>query len=158
MTEQIIIYVALFSIYYHIGGLSTTNIIRLTRGNELSVISSKCACDNCGWKIPALLQLPIISYIACNGRCKNCETKIPLYPFILECAVMTGMFTISILFDLKPLGIALSFMYYEIIRIITIGICGKRETDFIKNYCIAVLLMIPFFLFSLFVSLIHYII
>lgn len=155
MIEQIIIYVALFFIYFHIGGLATTNIIRLTKGNSAPVLASNCVCDNCGSKIPAFLQLPVVSFIVCKGKCKNCGIKIPLYPLILELVTMLGMFLISVTFSLSILGITASFLYYEALRIIIICIKGKRESAFTKNYFVAVLSMIPFYLLTLFVSLIY---
>lgn len=154
MTENIIIYIALFLIYFHIGGLATTNIIRLTKGNTIHILSSKCECDNCGYKISPILQLPVISYILCKGKCKNCSSKIPVFPLVLEVSVMLGMFIISLFFKLSATGVFLSFLYYEIIRIITIFVLKKRENAFIKNYIIAVLSMIPFLLLTLIVSLI----
>ena len=158
MTEKIIIYVALFFIYFHIGGLATTNIIRLTKGNTLPVLSANCTCDNCGYKIPAFLQLPIVSFIICKGKCKNCGIQIPVFSLVLEFAVMLGMFLISFIFKISYLGIILSFVYYEGIRIITIIINGKREKEFLKSYLIAVVSMVPFFALTMFVSLIYSII
>lgn len=155
MIEHLIIYIALFLIYFHIGGLATTNIIRLTKGNSSPVLASKCICDNCGSKIPPLLQLPVISFIICKGKCKNCKIKIPLYPLILELATMLGMFLISIAFKLSVLGITISFVYYEILRLLVVCIKGKRDSHFAKNYIIAILSMIPFYLLTLFVSLIY---
>lgn len=155
MIEHIIIYIALFFIYFHIGGLATTNIIRLTKGNSSPILASKCVCDNCGSKIPPLLQLPVISYIACKGKCKNCGIKIPIYPLVLEVATMIGMFFVSVLFNLSIIGITVSFLYYELLRILVICIKGKRESNFPKNYLVAVLSMIPFYTLTLFVSLIY---
>ena len=155
MIEHLIIYIALFLIYFHIGGLATTNIIRLTKGNSSPVLASKCICDNCGSKIPPLLQLPVISFIICKGKCKNCKIKIPLYPLILELATMLGMFLISIAFKLSILGITISFIYYEILRLLVVCIKGKRDSYFAKNYIIAILSIIPFYLLTLFVSLIY---
>lgn len=155
MIESIIIYIALFLIYFHIGGLATTNIIRLTKGNSSPVLASKCVCDNCGSKIPALLQLPVVSFIICKGKCKNCGIKIPIYPLILELVTMIGMFLVSVAFKLSILGVTASFLYYEVLRIILICLKGKRGSDFTKNYIVAVLSMIPFYLLTLFVSLIY---
>jgi len=155
MIEHIIIYISLFLIYFHIGGLATTNIIRLTQGNSSPVLASKCVCDSCGSKIPALLQLPVVSFIICKGKCKNCGIKIPIYPLILELVTMIGMFLISVAFKLSILGVTASFLYYEVLRIILICLKGKRGSDFTKNYIVAVLSMIPFYLLTLFVSLIY---
>lgn len=155
MSEKALIILALFFIYYNIGGLATTNILRLARGNNLSILSSKCICDNCGSKIPPLLQLPIISFLVCKGRCKNCGCKIPIYPLLIEIIIFVGMSFISFIFSFSLLGVVLSFIYYELIRIVVICIRGKREESFLKQYFIAVFSMIPFLIPCLFVSILY---
>lgn len=155
MTSKFIVEFSMFLIYYHIGGLSTTNILRLTSGISLPVYSSKCICDSCGEKIPAILQLPVISYLICRGKCRVCSGRIPVFPLFLELTVIIVMFSITLLMDFSFLGVLMSFLSYEIIRIIVVHIKKKRESDFKRQYLISVILMIPFFLCSLFVSLIH---
>ncbi len=155
MANKHIVIIALFLCYYHISGLATTNILRLTAGNSLPILSSQCRCDNCGKKIPPLLQLPIISFIICKGRCKNCKTKIPIYPLILEIVILSGMCTITSLFKFSLSGITLSFIFYELIRIIVILLRGKRTSQFLKQYFIAFLSMIPFYALLLFIALIY---
>lgn len=153
--KELIIIIALCLIYFNIGGLATTNIIRLTAGNNMSVNHSKCICDNCGANIPPVLQLPIVSYMVCRGKCKSCGCKIPIYPLLLEISIFLGMSIISLIFSLSIIGVSLSFLYYEIVRIIIIVIKGKRKTRFINQYIVAVVSMIPFYLCALFVSLIY---
>lgn len=153
--DHVILIISLIIMYYHIGGLSTTNILRLTKGNSLTINSTKCICDTCGKNIPPYLQLPIISFIVCGGKSKCCGTKIPIYPLLMEIAVTVGMSFISIMFQLAPIGIVASFAFYEIVRIITVLIKGKRESRFIQQYIIAIFSMIPFFLSTLFVSLLY---
>lgn len=153
--KHTLIITALFFIYYNIGGLATTNIIRLTKGNSLSIHSSKCICDNCDATISPLLQLPIISYLICRGKCKNCGAKIPTFPLILEIIIFLGMSIVSSLMKYTYIGISISFVFYEIIRIATILVIGKRETQFAKQYLIAVISMIPFYLSALFVALLY---
>lgn len=155
MTHHLIFIFAFFLIYYNIGGLATTNILRLTKGNHLTIHSSKCICDNCGSMIPPLLQLPIISFLVCKGKCRNCGSSIPLYPLLLEITIFIGMSVISLVFSFSLLGIVLSFLYYELIRIIVVIIRGKREIDFKKQYLIAVFSMIPFLIPCLFVSALY---
>ena len=43
MTTKRIVAVGLFYMYYHIGGLATTNILRLTAGNRLPFLPD-CHC------------------------------------------------------------------------------------------------------------------
>ncbi len=152
--ERIII-AAFFLLYYNISGLATTNILRLTSGNELPVLSSKCVCGYCGAPITPFFQLPILSFLVCGGKCKSCKGRIPVGALLLEIAVLTGMFLITALLQYSLTGVVLSFLFYEAIRIIMIAIYGRRSRNFAKQYCIAVLAMIPYFLVSLFAALIY---
>lgn len=153
--EHLILIIGLFTIYFHIGGLATTNILRLTRGNKADVNCPHCVCDNCGYKIPPLLQFPIISYIITKGKCKNCGMKIPTYPLVLEIVVIVGMFLLTVLFGFRPVGVLISFMYYELIRIVVINKCGRREEDYTKQYRKAMISMLPFVLCALFVVFLY---
>jgi len=43
----------------------------------------RSACPNCGHKISALENIPVISYIALKGKCSDCKTPISMrYPLI----------------------------------------------------------------------------
>ena len=53
---------------------------------------------------------------------------------ILELTVMIGMFLIFFAFNLSVLGVTISFVYFEIIRILTISLKGKIDSRFAKNY------------------------
>lgn len=153
--NQGIILVAIFVIYFHIGGLATTNILRLTAGNSRTINSAECKCDCCGYRIPPMLQLPIVSYIICKGKCKNCGNPIPLYPLLLECVVIIGMFLITLFFGVSPIGVTASFGFYELVRIVTVLLQGKRSNGFVKQYIVAVFSMIPFLLCSLFIAVLY---
>ncbi len=155
MANYIIIIAAFFLIYFHISGLATTNIIRLTAGSTTPILASKCYCDSCGAVIPPHLQLPIVSYISCKGKCRSCGVQIPLFPLLLELTILLGMFIITILLKCTFLAVSLSFLFYEIVRIVTIIFSGKRFVEFAKQYLIAVLSMIPFYILTLFVALIY---
>lgn len=150
MTNQVIIILAMCFSYYHIAGLATTNILRLTKENTLNILSSTCVCDNCGSKISPILQFPIVSYIVCKGRCKNCKIKIPIFGLIIEITVLGGILAISFIFKFSMLSVLLNFIYYEIIRIVVIFYKGRRKNNFIREYLIATLMsMIHFSLVSL---------
>jgi len=158
MTSQAIIIVSLFFVYFHISGLATTNILRLTEGSTTPVLASKCYCDSCGATIPPHLQLPIISYIACKGSCKNCGVKIPIFPLLLEVIVLSGMFVITVLLRCTFTAVSLSFLFYELVRIVTVVLMGKRSEQFAKQYLIAVLSMLPFYILTLFVALLFWVV
>ena len=153
--EKIVFYIAFFLICFHISGLATTNMLRLTRGNTRPVLDSKCCCDKCGHSIPPILQLPIVSYIICKGKCRNCKTQIPVFPLVLELVILCGMFLLQSVFGVSLLGVTLSFAYYEIVRVVVILKEGRREIAFAKQYVVAVLSMIPFYVMTIFVSLLY---
>ena len=153
--NKLIVILALLYMYYHIGGLATTNILRLTAGNTLPVLSSKCVCDSCGAKIGVLDQFPIVSYIACGGKCRSCQTPIPIYPLLLEVAVFLGMAIITGLFQMSCLGVLCSFLYYEVVRLIVVAIRGRREKDFAKQYVIAVAIMFTYWLPTLWAAFLY---
>ena len=153
--EQSIIILAFFFLYFNISGLATTNILRLTSGNDLPVLASKCVCSNCGAPIKPFYQLPIISYILCKGKCRSCKVKIPVDALLLELSVLVGMFFVSSFLNFSLLGVTLSFVLYELLRVVMIILNGKRESNFAKQYFIAMIAMIPYYLITLFVSLIY---
>ena len=153
--ERVIIIAAFFFVYFHISGLATTNMLRLTKGNTLPVLASKCVCDKCGMLIKPFYQLPIISFLLCKGKCRSCKAEISLDGLILEIVTLVGMFAASYLYSFSFIGVTLSFIYYEAVRVLTILKNGKRENGFLKQYVIAVLAMIPFYLMTMFVALIY---
>ena len=155
MTNQAIIIAALFLMYFHISGLATTNILRLTAGNTTPVLASKCYCDHCGATIPPLLQLPIISYIWCKGKCRKCGTKIPIFPLAMELTILMGMFFITVFGGCTVGSVSISYGFYELVRIAAILFCGKRTEKFAGQYVIAVLAMIPFYVLTLFAALLY---
>ncbi len=153
MTSQIIIIIAMCFSYYHISGLATTNILRLTNGNTLTILSSTCVCDNCKSKISPFFQFPIISYLLCKGKCRNCGTKIPIFALVLELIVCLGTYLISFLLDFSLLSVFFCFLYYEILRIIIISFKGKRKSSFAKQYLIALLMSVIHFALVAFMAL-----
>lgn len=75
---------------------------------------------------------------------------------ILEISVFSVMTVISTISDFSPLGVLLSFVAYELIKIICITINGKRESNFAGEYIISVLLMIVFLIMTEFMALLLY--
>lgn len=158
MKNELLIKIMICLCYYHICGLATTNILRLTKGNTVTILNSKCSCSSCNANINPFMQLPIISYVIAKGKCLKCGSKIPLDGLILEIGILFGMCFCSVLFSFSPLSVLFSFLLYEIVRIIVIVIKGKRETEFGKQYAIAVAMMVIMFVLVEFIALINTII
>lgn len=150
---MIIIKFAICFSFFIIGGLATTNILRLLKGSTAHVYSSKCVCSNCGMKIGFLNQTPILSYIVSKGKCKKCKMPIPVDALLLEIVVFIGMLLISLFGKFSPLSVFCSFLYYEFIRIVCVVKKGKREKSFCSQYILSVLAMIPYIVLIEFMSL-----
>ncbi len=56
---------------------------------KYSLVAPRSSCPQCGHKITALENIPVISYLLLKGKCKSCKTSISLrYPII---EVLTGI-------------------------------------------------------------------
>lgn len=150
---MILIKFAICFSYFIIGGLATTNMLRLLKGSTLHVYSSKCVCSNCNMRIGFFNQMPIVSYIASGGKCKKCKNPIPVDALFLEIIVFIGMSVISFIGKFSPISVIYSFLYYEFIRIVCIAKNGKREKAFCSQYILAVIAMLPYIALIEFMSL-----
>ncbi len=58
-----------------------------------NLVVPRSACPNCGHRITALENIPIISWLFLRGRCRQCKTPISIrYPFVeLMGGVLAGM-------------------------------------------------------------------
>jgi leader peptidase (prepilin peptidase)/N-methyltransferase len=55
---------------------------------DLSVISPPSHCPHCKYSIPFYLNIPLVTWLALRGRCKNCAAPISPRYFIVE--LLTG--------------------------------------------------------------------
>jgi leader peptidase (prepilin peptidase) / N-methyltransferase len=50
---------------------------------KYNLVVPRSACPSCGHEISAVENIPVISYLALRGRCRNCKIKIsPRYPIV----------------------------------------------------------------------------
>src|SRR3984885_8410817 len=56
---------------------------------ELSVVSPPSHCPHCKYAIPFYLNIPLVTWLALRGRCKNCGAPISPRYFIVE--LLTGL-------------------------------------------------------------------
>ncbi|SES69045.1 type 4 prepilin peptidase 1 Aspartic peptidase. MEROPS family A24A [Nitrosospira multiformis] len=55
----------------------------LAAGPAFNLITPSSTCPNCGHRITALENIPLISYVALRGRCSQCRTAISIrYPVV----------------------------------------------------------------------------
>lgn len=64
-----------------IGSFLNVVIYRIPLGQ--SIITPRSACPNCGHKITAMENIPVLSYLVLGGKCRGCKTSISIvYPMI----------------------------------------------------------------------------
>jgi prepilin signal peptidase PulO-like enzyme (type II secretory pathway) len=80
---------------------------------RISNIKGRSFCDNCKKQLGWRDNIPLLSYILLNGKCRNCKTKISLRYPIIELATGIGFVLIGL--QIIPL---ILFCMLEIIFII----------------------------------------
>ena len=69
-----------------IGSFLNVCIHRLPSG--MSIVTPKSHCPHCKYSIPWYLNIPLVTWLALRGRCKNCGAPISLRYFVVE--LLTG--------------------------------------------------------------------
>jgi len=73
--------IVLFAFGAAVGSFANVCIYRLPRGE--SIISPRSRCPACGHQISAVDNIPILSYLLLNGRCRHCAAEISVrYPAV----------------------------------------------------------------------------
>jgi|WetSurMetagenome_2_1015567.scaffolds.fasta_scaffold201806_1 leader peptidase (prepilin peptidase) / N-methyltransferase len=120
---------------------------RLPAGKSL--ISPPSHCDGCGKRLSNIELIPVFSYIVLRGRCRSCQTKIPLRVLLVElgCGLLTAF-----LFWYKGLTLdfaIIAFYSYIFIVIALIDLQHQLILNKVVFPClIAALIIAPFFIKS----------
>lgn len=116
------------------GAYATTDILRLLDGAELPVWKSSCHCPVCRQKIRLADQIPIFSYVHSKGKCRNCNSKIPLSDMFLELFIITGFTILSLCMDFSWQCLIACICIYELLKVGCILAFGVRKDGFVKNF------------------------
>jgi leader peptidase (prepilin peptidase)/N-methyltransferase len=74
-----------------VGSFLNVCIYRLPLG--MSIITPRSHCPHCKYSIPWYLNIPLVTWLALRGRCKNCGAPISLRYFVVE--LLTGVAFLS---------------------------------------------------------------
>ena len=145
--------IAIIIAYYIISAFATTDILRLLKGSSTPVLQAGCFCPVCNHKLGLFEQFPLISYFFRKGRCKYCKSKIPVSNLYFEIFLSVSLIAISLLSNFSFTGYLISITAYELTKLVSITIIGRRENDFLKNLFLSFLqnIVIFFILAVLFV-------
>ena len=65
-----------------------------TERGKFNLLVPRSRCGNCGHKITALENIPVISYLVLGGKCSSCKTKISMqYPMV---EIFTGVLSVIV--------------------------------------------------------------
>jgi leader peptidase (prepilin peptidase)/N-methyltransferase len=67
-----------------IGSFLTVVVDRVPRG--ASIVAPRSACGSCGMQLDARDLVPVLSFLALHGRCRQCGTAIGVEPVVIELA------------------------------------------------------------------------
>jgi leader peptidase (prepilin peptidase)/N-methyltransferase len=76
---------------------------------DLSVVSPPSHCPHCKYAIPFYLNIPLLTWLALRGRCKNCGAPISPRYFIVE--LLTGLTFLNCWLVFGPQSAALALVY-----------------------------------------------
>jgi leader peptidase (prepilin peptidase) / N-methyltransferase len=75
-----------------------------------SIVHPGSACPACGAGIRFFDNLPVLSYILLNGRCRNCKTRIsPRYPLV---EILTGLLAMGVFLKYGPTAQSLVYFIF----------------------------------------------
>jgi leader peptidase (prepilin peptidase)/N-methyltransferase len=142
----------IFSLGACLGSFANVCIYRLPKNKQ--IVSGRSFCPKCKKKINWYDNLPLISFILLNGKCRNCNKVIPVRYLIVE--LITGISFLLIYLNFKNLN---TIIFLSILILILIIIFFIDLENFIipdtLNFSIMSLALFKNFLPNFNTSLIH---
>ena len=125
------------------GSFANVCIYRLPKDKQ--IVSGRSYCPKCKKKIPWYDNLPLISFIILNKRCRNCSKVISLRYFIVE--LLSGIIFLYIFYSFNnPLVIIFLFILSLILIMIFFIDLENFIIPDILNFSIIILALIKNFL------------
>ena len=136
---QCLITITICTAFYVVGAYATTDILRLLKGHPVSVENNHCFCESCGCRLTLRQQIPIFSYLASRGKCKNCGHAISPGNFILEVLFTTVFILAAVISDFRPAVWLFCVIFYESVKLFCIIYRGKRGRELAKGLLLSLL-------------------
>jgi len=97
-----VIYLLIAVLGAALGSFFNVVIDRVPRGK--SIVNPPSHCTECGKQLPAWQNIPIYSYLAQKGRCKNCGAKIHWHHLVVELVTPLLFLILALLFGVENLA------------------------------------------------------
>lgn len=85
-----------------------------------SIVAPRSRCPGCGAQIAAYDNVPILSYLALGGRCRNCADRIPITYPLLELAMAAAFVGVLLKFPDDGVEIVLGAAFVTTLAAITL--------------------------------------
>jgi leader peptidase (prepilin peptidase) / N-methyltransferase len=108
-----------------VGSFLNVCIHRLPLG--LSIVTPRSHCPHCKYSIPWYLNIPLVTWLALRGRCKNCGATISFRYFIVE--LLTGAAFLSCWLAFGDAGH--SFQSMPLVLVYAVFLAGLIAATFI---------------------------
>jgi leader peptidase (prepilin peptidase) / N-methyltransferase len=93
-----------------VGSFLNVCIYRMPLG--LSVVTPPSHCPHCKYAIPFYLNIPLVTWLALRGRCKNCGAPISPRYFIVELVTGIAFLSCWLAFGVKSPAIAVVYSIF----------------------------------------------
>ncbi len=97
-----------FFVYGAMAG-SFLNVCIHRMPREMSIVTPRSHCPECKHTIPALLNIPIFTWLWLGGKCKNCGAAISARYFLVE--VLTGVAFMSCWLAFGDVSVGIAIVY-----------------------------------------------
>jgi leader peptidase (prepilin peptidase)/N-methyltransferase len=97
---------------------------RLPQGG--SIVGPRSVCDSCGAQIAAYDNIPIVSWLILRGRCRDCDSGIPLRYPLVELAVGVAFAATAVVLHGDPAQLALGLLFVAMLAAITLTDIERR--------------------------------
>ncbi|MGH2621344.1 MAG: prepilin peptidase [Anaerolineales bacterium] len=126
-----------------LGSFLNVCIDRIPRGESLA--AGRSHCDRCGRSLPALELIPVISYLALRGRCRQCGVRIPLRVPLVELGTGVLFGLIWLRYPASPRALLIAAYAALLIVILVIDLQRGRILNKLSYPAIGLaLLAVPF--------------
>ena len=100
LLASLFLYAWLFCVGASVGSFLNVVVYRLPRRKNLAYPGSQC--PRCGHAIRLKDNIPILSWLALGGRCRDCKSPISPRYFFVELAVATLFLAVALVETLRP--------------------------------------------------------